>query len=135
MKIAGISKIVSNQHPEEIMTLWEEFFTKNISSLIPNQNSPCVFCLYTDYQGDYRDPYKMIIGHAVSSFENVPAHLETIEFNYENHDQYTVKGELPKVVMEQWHKIWNNNIPRPYKLDFQRHNPDGSVDIFVEYKK
>lgn len=135
MKMVGISKVVSNQNPQEIMAFWESFFSNNISALIPNQSSPCLFCVYTEYQGDYQKPYKMIIGHAVDSFENVPSFLETIEFSYKEHTQYTVKGDLPKGVMDQWQAIWNNNIPRSYLLDFQRHNPNGSVDIFVEYKK
>lgn len=134
MKIVGISKVVSNQNPAEIMSFWEEFFKTNITDLIPNQTSVGVFCLYTDYQGDYREPYKMIIGHEVGSTAPTPEGLESVEFNFDNHTHYSVHGELPKVVMEKWHEIWNNGLARAYKLDFQRHNADGSVDIFVEYK-
>jgi predicted transcriptional regulator YdeE len=134
MKIIGISKIVSNQQPEEIMTLWEGFFQNNISGLIPNKMSTDVLCLYTDYQGDYRHPYKMIIGHEVGQDTLTPEGLESIEFTFDNHTPYSVQGELPKVVMEKWQEIWRNGRPRTYKTDFQRHHSDGSVDIFVEYK-
>ncbi|OFW69658.1 MAG: hypothetical protein A2977_03685 [Alphaproteobacteria bacterium RIFCSPLOWO2_01_FULL_45_8] len=135
MKIVGIGKIVSNQRPEEIMSFWDDFFTQNISDQIPNQISPSLFCLYTDYEGDYRDPYKMIIGHEVASFDNLSAGMEKREFDFEEYTHYTITGEMPKVVMNQWQEIWNNQLPRAYTLDFQRHNPDGSVDIFVEYTK
>lgn len=134
MRIAGISKIVSNQNSKEIMSFWENFFQRDVSSIIPNKTSLCIFCVYTDYEGDYRAPYKMIIGHEVEDFSHIPGHLETIEFNYDTHTQYTVKGELPKVVMEKWQHIWDSNHPRAYKTDFQRHNLDGSVDIFVEHE-
>jgi predicted transcriptional regulator YdeE len=135
MKVIGISKIVSNQSPKRIGAFWQDFFSSNISVLIPNQVSSDIFCLYTEYEGDYRAPYKMIIGHEVSSLDEIPQNMEGIEFKYDHHSCIRVIGEMPHAILKVWQEIWANNIPRVYRLDFQRHKGDGSVDIFVEYKK
>ena len=134
MKIIGIGKIVSNQAPEKIGAFWQEFFANNTSALIPNQMSTDIFCLYTDYEGDYTKPYKMIIGHEVSTLDHTPSTLEAREFDYSNYDHISLPQGSPHAILEAWQTIWTNGRDRSYRLDFQKHNPDGSVDIFVEYK-
>lgn len=134
MKIIGIATRASNQAPEKIGAFWHQFFANNITSLIPNTISPHIFCLYTDYEGDHTNPYKMIIGHEVSTLDHIPAGLEGREFEYEHYDHITLPQGNPESTLKAWQEIWANGRPRAYKLDFQKHNPDGSVDIFVEYK-
>lgn len=134
MKIIGIATKASNQAPEKIGAFWHQFFANNISARIPNAISPEIFCLYTDYEGDHAQPYKMIIGHQVSTLENIPAGLEGREFDDTPYDHISLPQGTPEAILKAWQEIWANGRPRAYKLDFQKHNADGSVDIFVEYK-
>lgn len=133
MKLSGISKIVSNNDVASISELWKTFYSLDIASLIPNKISDDVIAVYTRYQGDYTQPYTIIIGYQVSSrTENKD--IDFIEIDNARHETYVVKGKMPDVVIHKWSEIWNSNRKRSYIADYDVYKPDGTVEIHVEYQ-
>src|SRR5262245_12445887 len=53
----------------------EKFFKENVPEKIPNKTSGNILALYTDYEGDYTQPYSWILGCEVSSLDKVPSGL------------------------------------------------------------
>jgi len=49
----------------------DRFFKEKIISQIPDKINGNILALYTDYEGDYTQPYSWILGCEVSSLEHV----------------------------------------------------------------
>jgi predicted transcriptional regulator YdeE len=132
----GISTIVSNENPEGIATLWDRFYSGNISEHIKNKSSGNVIAVYTRYQGDYTKPYTVIIGHEVNGDDFLyDSQLDCVDINNKNHTKYTVTGKLPEVFVNKWREIWGSGHQRAYISDYDIYYPDGSVEICVEFSK
>ena len=50
----------------------ERFFGENVVSKIPNKVNGNILALYTDYEGDYTQPYSWILGCEVSNLNEIP---------------------------------------------------------------
>lgn len=73
--IIGIECRTSNAPdagPHDIPRHWEKFYTNNILNKIPNKTSNEVIALYCDYEGDYTQPYSLVIGCEVSTVDEIP---------------------------------------------------------------
>lgn len=133
MRVIGLSSRVSNEQFQDIVALWDQFYSKDIKNMINDRVSDDVIAVYTDYEGDYKAPYKLLIGYEVSNECSCPQGLDETQFD-NGHTVYTVKGPLPDVVIEQWKAVWNDTSQkRAYVADYDRYKTDGSVDIHVQY--
>jgi len=73
--IIGIPVRTSNENgksAQDIDALWEKFMSENIVGQIPNKISQNVYSVYTDYEGDYTQPYTTLLGCKVTSLEEIP---------------------------------------------------------------
>ena len=127
--IVGISIRTTNsngQSMKDISELWEEFFTKQISSNIQNKVSEDIYCIYTDYESDYTGEYTTIIGCNVSTADRIPEGLVLKEIRPSNYRVYTSEGDITKSVGETWMSIWQEgtNIDRIYQSDFDVYGND-----------
>ncbi len=60
--VVGISARVSNDRPQEIGKLWQQFYVQGIAAKIPNKKSEKIYSVYIDYESDHTKPYTMVIG-------------------------------------------------------------------------
>ncbi|GLR15559.1 GyrI-like domain-containing protein [Portibacter lacus] len=141
-KIIGISKRTINGHDTgaiDIPALWQKFMGQKIMEQIPNKVSEEIFAIYTDYEGDFTKPYTFILGCKVSSLDEIPEGMVSLEIALCHYEQITINGDLTQGVMvyQAWEKIWKMDINRSYQSDFEIYgaktmNPnDAEVDIFV----
>lgn len=125
----------------DIPQLWEKFMCENVVSQIPNKSSNDVYCIYTDYEGDYTKPYTTLIGCKVSSLDTIPEDMVGITIETGEYEQFTAKGNLmDNIVYEEWLSIWKADIDRAYLSDFEIYkegfDPENAeIDIFVGVKK
>lgn len=144
-KIIGISTRTTNQNnqsAEDLDKLWSQFYAENIFDKIPNKVSNDIITIYTDYVSDYTDAYTTIIGVQVYTLENIPDGLIGREFEAENFQQFTAKGEMPNAVVNTWMDIWkrDNELNRKYTYDLEVYgekSQDGEnaeVEIFIAVK-
>lgn len=123
--------------PYDIPQHWEKFYKGDIISKIPNKTSNEVFALYCDYEGDYTQPYSLVIGCPVSSFDVIPEGMvvKTIPTGF--YAIFRAVGEHPKSLIETWGNIWQQpGLERTYTGDYEVYGDKflGSpqeVDVYI----
>ena len=143
-KVIGISVRTQNHSDKalkDITGLWGRFMGEGIADKIPNKVSNDVLAIYTNYDGDYTEPYDMILGCRVSTLTNVPEGMISQTFSESSYVKFEAKGDLSKgVVYQAWEKIWQTDLKRKYTADFEVYgekaqNPaDPEVNIFIGVK-
>lgn len=144
-KIIGIETRTINaggQATTAMSGLWYRFFNENIIRKIPNIISENIYCIYTDYETDYRGPYTAIIGMQVDSLENIPQGLTGREFPGGKYEKYLATGEMPGAVMYIWNEIWDRDkvLNRKYTADFEvygeksQRGDASEVEIYIAIK-
>jgi predicted transcriptional regulator YdeE len=140
-KIIGISVRTTNvdgQGIKDIGALWQRFFAENTSENIPNKIDSSIYSVYTDYEGDYMQPYTTVIGCKVDNLDNVPDTMVGVTIHEGNFEKFIAKGNIFQgSVGSKWGEIWETPLDRKYQADFEVYgekaaNPlDAEVDIFV----
>ena len=106
--------------PHDIPKLWEKFYKDNTISIIPNKSSNEVIALYCDYEGDYTQPYSLVIGCQVSSFDDIPNGMVAKTIPGGSYAIFPAIGEHPKTLIESWGCIWKHpNLDRTYTGDYE----------------
>ncbi len=122
-KLVGISKMTSNQEGKalrDINNLWSEFLGQNLLEQIPNKISNDIYSLYTDYEGDHNQPYRVILGCKVSNLHDVPEGMDGREFSGGRYELLTTEGNLSEgIVVKKWQEIWQSDLNRAYTADFE----------------
>lgn len=139
--IIGISVRTSNANGQtgtDIGALWNKFMSEGIAEKIPNKLEDSIYSIYTDYAGDYTQPYTAILGCKVENLDNIPAGMIGKSFDNGFYKKIATRGDLTQgIVYQEWTKIWNLDLDRAYTADFEIYgekaqNPmDAEVDIFV----
>jgi predicted transcriptional regulator YdeE len=140
-QIIGISVRTSNEEGKaktDIGGLWAKFMSENMLEKIPNITDQTIYAVYTDYEGDHTKPYTTILGYKVASLKEIPEGMVGKTIESSTYTKFTAKGDLTdNAVIDEWVKIWNINMDRTYKADFETYgekaaNPsDGEADIFI----
>ncbi len=145
LKIIGLYKRTSNDPgvgEKDFPQVWNKFMSENVSAKIPNALSRNIYAVYTEYEGDHTKPYTFMVGCSVSSLDNIPEGMKGVEIDGGPYAKKTVKGSLEKgqVVAEGWYEIWNTELNRAYKSDYEVYDEramdpsNAVVDIFVSLK-
>lgn len=142
--IVGISLRTDNSDFEKLTSdlqgLWSRFFSENIADKIPNKINADIYCVYTDYEGDWTKPYSALLGCRVANLDNIPVGLIRKSFDRGLYKQFIAQGNLLQgVVLDTWKHIWSEdaNLPRTYIADFEvyseksRNFENAEVDIFI----
>ncbi|MDB6081643.1 MAG: hypothetical protein JWO53_915 [Chlamydiia bacterium] len=114
--------------------LWEKFFQENIAEKITNRTNQNLLAVYTAYEGDYMKPFTYIIACEVSSLDVIPEGLIGKEIASSSYAVFTAKGLFPQSMMQAWQKVWNANITRAYRTDFEVYSPDFNPQASPEVK-
>lgn len=141
-KIIGISVSTSNQdgqNAQDLGNLWSQFFSNDLLEKIPNSISKEIFCIYTDYESNFKGSYTAILGLKVSSFDAIPEGLISRELPAGNFMKFTAKGIIPNAVIDTWEEIWadDQQLKRKYTYDFEVYGEKSQngelseVDIFI----
>lgn len=144
-RIIGISNRTTNKDnkaQQDLGQLWGQFYSENIFEKIPNKLSNEVIAIYTDYKSDFTEDYTTIIGVPVSTLDEVPNGLIGREFQAENFQKFTAKGEMPNAVASSWIDIWQKDkeLNRKYSYDFEvygeksQNGENSEVDIYIATK-
>jgi len=139
--IIGIAVQTTNKDgksAQDIGALWQKFMSENIIGQIPNKVDNEIYSVYTDYEGDYTQPYMTLLGCKVTSLDEIPEGMVGKSFDESTYLKYTAKGNLAdNIIYDAWSKIWNEDLKRTYVADFEVYgakaqNPaDAEVAIYV----
>lgn len=142
--VIGISVRTTNeggQAAKDIPQLWERFMSEDIESKIPAKISRDVYGIYTEYEGDYTQPYTTVLGCKVESLDNIPEGFIGLTIETANYEKYTAKGKMSDDIMyNKWTEIWQSDLDRTYIADFEIYGErsvdmdNAEVDIFISVK-
>jgi len=140
--IVGISVKTTNENNQaqiDIPKLWELFFKENIFSKITNKINNKVYAVYTDYEGDYMKPYRLIIGCAVSNDDQKLKDLSVKVIPHLNYEVFNVSGKYPECLVKTWQNIWQSDLNRAYIVDLEVYPKDfdpnnARLDIYISVK-
>jgi predicted transcriptional regulator YdeE len=123
MVIVGIECRTSNAPDAatvDIPQLWGRFMGEDIFNKIPNKTSNEVIALYCDYEGDYTQPYKLVIGCPVNSLDDVPEGMVAKNVPTGSYAIFRAIGEHPESVIRTWGHIWQQtDLKRTYTGDYE----------------
>jgi|SRR5450755_2936612 predicted transcriptional regulator YdeE len=128
---------VNNKSLKDIGELFGKFIGQNISDIIPNKLTDDIYCVYTDYESDFKGPYTTIIGCKVVSLEDTPAGLIGKMIPDSKYQVYKSTGNLTVNLGKTWEGIWRSDISRRYSADFDiygekaRDIENAEVDTYV----
>jgi predicted transcriptional regulator YdeE len=112
-------------HPKPALMIYQntgKSFLRTISSAKsqtkhPMKSSPSIYC---DYEGDYTQPYSLVIGCPVSSFDVIPQGMVAKSIPTGFYAIFHAIGEHPKSLIETWGNIWQcPDLERTYTGDYE----------------
>ncbi|NGX48575.1 MAG: hypothetical protein K940chlam5_00163 [Candidatus Anoxychlamydiales bacterium] len=144
IKVRTSFKNETNPETSQITPCVMQYFHQQLFEKIPNRKKPNVtYCVYTEYEGDWTEPYTYFIGEEVSSLKDVPSDLETMTISAQKYVKFTTDpGPMPNVCINAWQEIWkmspkNLGGARRYLSDFEIYDERASdhtntvLDLFI----
>lgn len=131
--IVGVSAITSNDDPkmgQVIGELWEKLYQGGINKIIKNKANEYAIGLYSDYEDN---KYCVTVGNEVSRVENEELVVKKIPSG--KYAKFFIEGYMQKAVAEAWSEIWQMDLERSYKVDFEEYlNADydnAKINIYI----
>lgn len=129
--------------PHDIPKHWEQFYKNDTINQIPNKTSSEVIALYCDYEGDYTQPYSLVIGCPVDSLDDIPKGMVAKTIPNGSYAIFRAIGDHPKSLIETWGNIWQQpTLERTYTGDYEVYGdkfsnspPEVEVYIAIEQEK
>lgn len=135
--VVGVSATTGNADPkmgEVIGGLWEKLYQDEVTGTIKNKVNAYAIGLYSDYLGE---DYLVTVGHEVS--ENGNKELSSKVIPAGRYAKFSVHGNMVQAVAEAWGEIWEMNLERSYRGDFEEYlNADwenADIDLYVALKE
>ncbi|GCC52268.1 AraC family transcriptional regulator [Chryseotalea sanaruensis] len=140
--IVGLAVRTTNENgqaAQDIPALWNKFMSENILAQISDKADQQIYCMYTEYEDDFRKPYTTILGCKVANNPiTVPEGLVAKFVPTNNYTKIVATANLQEgAVYKAWTDIWNSNLNRAYQADFEVYGSaaqdpnNASVDIFI----
>ncbi len=138
--LAGIKIRTSNQHEQaaqDIPKLWHRFMEVDMASQIINKIEENIYCVYTDYEGDWQDPYTCFLGCKIADPNDAPEGMAVISVDESDYLVKRLEGMMSEdLVGKAWREIWQSDIKRKYTTDFELYSEDfdpekAKVEIFL----
>ncbi len=134
--VVGVSAVTSNDDPNMVKTiggLWEKLYQGGINETIKNKVNEYAIGLYSDYENN---KYLVTAGNEVCKAENKGLTIKKIPAG--KYAKFSIEGHMEKAVVKAWNEIWQMDLDRSYKADFEEYlNSDfnnAKVDIYISLK-
>lgn len=116
----------TNPSTNKIAETVQKYFHNGLAKSIPDRVNPGItYCVYTEYESDFRGDYTYFIGEKVNSTDNLSKELVTMTIPAQYYTKFTNKpGPMPNVCIDMWKKIWQMSSSelggeREYLADFE----------------
>jgi predicted transcriptional regulator YdeE len=124
----------------KIVPLWQKFCDDKISDRVPQRlpGSSEVIAVYFDFKSGYQDQYSLIVGHKVSSLDNVPKDMGGVLVRSGRYLRFPVEARTVPALLDAWRAIWqffdlSDEYERTYGTDYELYRGD-EVEIYVGVK-
>ena len=119
-----------------------------IQQYLQQRNTPGIlYCVYTNYQSDFKGDYTYFIGEEKESLQFIPENFSSLTIPSQHYQKFTVgPGKMPSLCIDAWQKIWSMNEAdlegqRNYLADFEIYDARASdpmhtiLDIYIGIQK
>ena len=140
-QVVGLTTVTQNvgdQAAIAIGGMMQRFMGEGLMQQIPHRLSDEVVSVYCEYEGDYTQPYRVVLGCKVSQVGELPEGMYAITIPDGTYTPFIAAGDLTQgVVAEEWGKIWDTPLDRAYQADFEVYGERAQnihaaeVDIFI----
>jgi predicted transcriptional regulator YdeE len=121
----------------KIAPLWRRFCDDKVSDRVPQRlpGSSEVIAVYFDFKSGYQDQYSLIVGHKVSSLDNLPPEMGGVLVRPGRYLRFPVEARTVPALLDAWHAIWqffelSHEYDRTYGTDYELYRGD-EVEIYV----
>jgi predicted transcriptional regulator YdeE len=128
---------LNGQSAVDCGNLWQAFEQGNYLNLVHARLSDSIYAVYYGYEGDYMQPFSYFIGCAVKNDAKSIPGFEILTIPSGNYRKFTAKGVLPDCISFTWKKIWESDVQRAYRTDFEVYDErskdwnNAEVDIYI----
>lgn len=141
-KIAvGLSARTNNASPDMgavIGGLWNRFYGEGIYTSIPGRVSEKALGIYTDYAGDEKSDYTVVVACEASQEPQGGAYT-LCRIPAGPYAKFIVRGDMVQAVAAAWQEIWQMDLPRSFQCDFEEYQDDSmdnaEIHIYVGLTK
>jgi predicted transcriptional regulator YdeE len=152
IKLIGISVRTNNltelnSTTAKISPTIQKYFHHDLFNKTMHRKKPgTTYCVYTNYESDFKGDYTFFIGEEVTAFESVTLPFERLVIPQQNYAKFTNgPNKLPDVCIQAWQQIWTMPVAslggeRSYIADFEvyderSHDPQNvTLDIYIGIK-
>lgn len=138
--VAGYSARTNNaslEMGEIIGGLWKKFYSSTGYPVIPDKANEKALGIYTDYAGDEKSDYTVVVACEVSS-ESIPEGFEVRKIPAGKYAKFIVKGNMITAVAQFWQELWKMDLERTFVCDFEEYQNDdcenAEVHVYVGVK-
>lgn len=132
--VAGVSVVTEKTRAtDDINALWERFFKESVGQKVAGKVNDVIYAVYSDYAGDHNKPYRLTIGYRAHGTQ--PGGMHVVKVAANDYAILSAAGEQPKALVETWKSVWESDLERTYKTDFEVYGPrffeDGVHEVLV----
>jgi predicted transcriptional regulator YdeE len=140
--VVGIIKKTTNRNMQaaaDIGTTWQQFLD-GIYTKIEGRTDHKAIGLYTDYEGDFTQPYQFMACCEVNLVTGITPPLLAKNIPAGKYAKFTTKGHYQQAVRELWQSIWQLPLERAYSCDFELYYNNSEdvneqeIDIYVSIR-
>lgn len=134
--VVGISVMTNNETgADDINALWERFFKDCIGTKVTDKTDDNIYAVYSDYEGDHTKPYRLTIGYKVNQTPTAQDDLHHVHIEARDYAALSAQGPQPQSLIETWTAVWESDMDRAFKTDFEFYGPsffeDGINEVIL----
>lgn len=104
---------------KKITELWNQVGTLELPE------DATIYGIYHNYESDFHGDYDLTVA------VNTPVSATKIILPEEKYQKFSVDTDEENGIIKSWERIWQADLKRKYTFDFEKYNPDGSVEIYI----
>ena len=125
--VVGLAARTNNMAPDMGMViggLWGKFFEQGVYTSIGNKRNEKALGIYTDYAGDEKNDYTIVVACEVMDAAVIPQETVIRKIPAGKYAKFIVKGDMHEAVAQFWTKLWQMDLPRSFVCDFEEYQND-----------
>lgn len=138
--VVGISARTNNLSPDMGSTiggLWNRFYNEGVYASIPGKTDNKALGIYTDFEGNEKSDYTVMVACETSAEPEgeVFAEYDVRRIPAGRYARFIVHGDMVQAVAAAWQDIWQMDLPRTFRCDFEEYQNDSmehaEIHIYV----
>lgn len=138
--VIGISARTNNLSPDMGSTiggLWNRFYNEGVYASIPEKTDNKALGIYTDFEGNEKSDYTVMVACETSAEPEgeVFAEYDVRRIPAGRYARFIVHGDMVQAVAAAWQDIWQMDLPRTFRCDFEEYQNDSmehaEIHIYV----